>query len=151
MKINLFITMKKILLSSIAVAGISFMTLAQKDTTIKKPIIKDTIKPKQTGVIYSTEHMLAFGPQTDSIKAKPKVKSDTIKSETKMNTTGYLPVSSSMIALLDGPQTDSTKKATVKPDSIITKPAPEKKTGALYFNRKTGTIIALPKDYTDEV
>lgn len=158
--------MKKIVLSSIAVIGVSLMTLAQKDT-VKTPVIKDTIKSKQTGAIYSIENMLAFGPQTDSTKKvapkpdtlktgsvelkssmyyafvgpqtdsiKGKVKSDTIKSETKMNSTGYLPVSSSMIALFDGPQTDSTKvKSTpAKPDSTTTKPV-DKRTGSIQMDR----------------
>lgn len=124
--------MKKIVLSSIAVVGLSLMTFAQKDT-VKTPVIKDTIKSKYTGGIYSIEKMLAFGPQTDSTKTK--VKSDTIKSETKMNSTGYLPTSSSMIAF-GGPQTDSTKtkSTTTKPDSSTTKPV-EKRTGAIQRDR----------------
>lgn len=157
--------MKKILLTSITIAGVSLMTFAQKDT-VKAPVIKDTIKSKQTGVMYSIENMLAFGPQTDSTKkvapkpdtlktgavelnssayyafvgpqtdstnTKGKVKSDTIKSETKMNSTGYLQVSSSMIAF-DGPKTDSTKTKATKPDSTTTKPV-DKRTGAIQMDR----------------
>lgn len=168
--------MKKLTLAAIVFAGMSSFAFAQKDTTVKKPIIKDTIKPKETGLIYSTENMLAFGIATDSIKksspkpdtlktgaidvkgsmyswvspqtdsAKAKVKSDTIKSETKMNTTGSLSVSSSMIAYFNGPLTDSTKKATSKPDSTIGKPTPQKRSTSLYFDKKTGSIIALPKE-----
>lgn len=129
--------MKKILLSSIAVVGVSLMALAQKDT-VKTPVIKDTIKSKQTGSVElkSSMYYAFVSPQTDSVKAKPKVKSDTIKSETEMNSTGYLPVSSSLIALYDGPQTDSTKtKATpAKPDSTTTKPV-EKRTGAIQMDK----------------
>lgn len=130
----IYTLMKKILLTSIVVFGTSLMTFAQKDT-VKAPVIKDTIKSKQTGVIYSIENMLAFGPQTDSTKTKGKVKSDTIKSETKMNPTGYLPASSSMIAF-GGPQTDSTKtkSTTTKPDSSTTKPV-DKRTGSIQMEK----------------
>jgi len=177
--------MKKLTLAAIVFAGMSTMAFAQKDTTVKKPVIKDTLKSKQTGVIYSLESLLAFDIKTDSVKkaspkpdtlktgsidtkstmyyawaspqtdsAKTKAKSDTIKSGTKVNTTGYLPgSSSSMIAFFDGPQSDSAKKATAKPDSIISKPGPQKRTSFLYFDKKTGSILALPEetDYSEAV
>jgi hypothetical protein len=176
--------MKKTVITSIAMAAVSFLTFAQKDTTVKPQVIKDTIKTKMTGVVYSAE-LFAYAaddstqkskpvqkpetPKPDTLKtgslkkvnvyalftsnpadsSKAKIKSDTIKSDTK-NTTGYYSASSFVLALADGPQTDSTKKA-AKPDTTISKPVtPQKRTGALYFDKKTGYVLALPKRYTEE-
>lgn len=116
--------MKKIVLTSIAVIGTSIMTFAQKDTTVKTPVIKDTIKTKQTGMIYSTESMLAFDPQTDSTKnKKPTLKPDTLK-------TGSVDFKSGMYYALLSPQTDSSKtKKAAKTDSV--KVDTKKNTGSI--------------------
>ncbi|MGN6646147.1 MAG: hypothetical protein ACTHJT_06425 [Cytophaga sp.] len=174
--------MKKIVFTSIAMAAVSFITFAQKDTTVKPQVIKDTIKTKLTGSVHAAGIILTSAdddstkkvtpvkkpsaPKPDTLKTgslkktdlyafftdtptdstKTKIKSDTIKSDTK-NTTGSYSTSSYLLVLAD----DSTKKV-VKPDTTISKPAdPQKRTGALYFDKKTGSIIALPKSYIEEV
>ncbi|WP_041932128.1 hypothetical protein [Cytophaga hutchinsonii] len=109
----------------------------QTDSVKAKPKAADTVK---TGSKYAYSYVV-YSPQTDSSKAKPKAV-DTVKTGTKY--AGVLDVHT-ILAFnpIDGPQTDSlkTKPGTVvKPDST-TKPGADKKTGAMYFDRKTGSII----------
>ncbi len=125
------------------------LTYAEDDSTKKvkpeqKPVAPKPDTLKTGSVKKSAAYALFTETPTDSSKAK--VKSDTIKSDSK-NTTGYYGTSSYLLVFAD----DSTKKI-VKPDTTISKPAaPQKRTGAMYFNRKTGSIMALPKTYTEEV
>ena len=157
-------------LVTVALAACSMNVMAQKDST---KIKVDTIKSKQTGALIFNTNMVAFGPQTDSL-AKPNGKPDTLKIGAIKDVVIFYAMSpqtdslkakpkaadtvktkyASAVALnaalafnqIDGPQTDSTKtKSTiVKPDST-TRPGADKKTGAMYFDKKTGSIIAMPK------
>ncbi len=139
--------MKKITLSVIVFAGIAGIAFAQKDSTVKSPTIKiDTVKTKETGAIQSNRSMFAFIvtlEDSSKTKAKPKVKADTLK-------TGSVQMNAKLYALYS-PQTDSikTKPGIIKSDTL-SKPSPEKKTGAIYFDKKTGSIMALPKEFNEE-
>ena len=158
-------------LITLALAASSISVMAQKDSTIIKA---DTIKSKQTGALILDNNMLAFGPQTDSL-AKPNGKPDTLKTGSLKNEavifyamspqtdslkakpkaadtvkTNYASAVALNTAIafdpIDGPHTDSTKTRStiVKPDST-TRPGADKKTGAMYFDKKTGSILAMPK------
>lgn len=166
--------MIKTIVTSIALAGLSIGVMAQKDSTLIK---KDTVKSKQTGTLILQGSMFAFGPQTDSLKAKPTNKPDTLKTGSLTKTgsvfyavspqtdslkskskpkaadtikTKYAAFMHTATALAcntaDGPQTDSskTKPSIIRPDST-TKPGTDKKTGAMYFDKKSGSIMAMPK------
>lgn len=125
--------MKRNLITTFAVVAISIGAMAQTDSTktIKTDTVKtkETIKTNKTGAIIQLQNLLAYSPQTDSVKTKDKPNKE-IKSIDTLKT-GSLNSSSTMYYAF-GPQTDSLDAKPNTPDTL--------KTGTKY---STGFVLNM--------